>query len=155
MKLYEINNMIENFQFDIDEETGEIKNIDDLDELQMARDEKAENVALYIKNLNSDIEALKKEKAMFDTRIKQTQNKMESLKNYLKHCLKGDVLYTTRCTVSYRKSETVECDNLDMVPSKYLKYSAPTLDKKAVKDAIKNGLVTGCRLKEHVNITIK
>ena len=61
-KLYEIMNEIENFDFEIDEETGEILNFDALDRLQVARDVKIENLCLWVKNLKSDAEAYKAEK---------------------------------------------------------------------------------------------
>ena len=48
MTLYEIDKQISEFPFDVDENSGEILNIEDFEALQMARDEKVENVALYI-----------------------------------------------------------------------------------------------------------
>ena len=58
MNLYEINSQIENFEFKIDEETGEVLNMNELNELKMSKDEKIENIALWIKNLKSDEKAL-------------------------------------------------------------------------------------------------
>ena len=51
MTLYEIDKQISEFPFDVDENSGEILNIEDFEALQMARDKKIENVALYIKEL--------------------------------------------------------------------------------------------------------
>ena len=53
MTLFEINKAILDFEFEVDEETGELLYAQDLDELQMARDEKFEKVGLWIKNLNA------------------------------------------------------------------------------------------------------
>lgn len=57
--LYEINQEILNC---VDMETGEIIDMDKLGELQLAFDVKVENIALWIKNLLSDAEAIKAEK---------------------------------------------------------------------------------------------
>ena len=53
MNLFDVNSDIENFEFKCDEETGEILNLDELDNLKMQKDEKIENIALYIKNLKA------------------------------------------------------------------------------------------------------
>lgn len=57
MTLYEINNAILEC---VDMETGEIIDSDKLSELQIALDEKIENVALWIKDLKAEAEAIKK-----------------------------------------------------------------------------------------------
>ena len=51
MNLFEIENEIMNCW---DQETGEILDSDRLDQLEMERDTKIENIALYIKNLTAD-----------------------------------------------------------------------------------------------------
>lgn len=64
MNLYEIDaRIMEAFEAAVDEETGEIVNEEAyaaLDALQEARDEKIENVLLWIKDLKSDAEQLQK-----------------------------------------------------------------------------------------------
>ncbi len=156
MTLYEINEAIANFQFVIDEETGEIMNTMQLDELEMARDEKAENVALFVKNLRAEAEAIKAEEKALASRRRQTERKAESLAEYLQYCLDGDKLRTPKVAVSYRKSQRVECDDIGAVPEKYLRFKAPELDKTAIKEALKHGETdTGCRLEEYTSMSIK
>ena len=46
MTLYEIDKALADFEFEIDEDTGEILNAADLDELNLARDQKIENIGL-------------------------------------------------------------------------------------------------------------
>ena len=65
--LYEIDNAIMEC---IDFETGEIVDFERLEELQMERERKLENVALWIKNLKSDADAIKAEKQVLDEREK-------------------------------------------------------------------------------------
>ena len=93
MNLFEIENEIMNCW---DQETGEILDSDRLDQLEMERDTKIENIALYIKNLTADAEALKAEKQSFAERQKAAENKVESLKKYLATYLAGQKFSTPR-----------------------------------------------------------
>ena len=63
--LYEINNAIMQC-FDL--ETGELTDAESFDRLQMERDLKIENIALWYKNLVSDAAAYKAEKEAFAER---------------------------------------------------------------------------------------
>ena len=155
MTLYEINQQIAEFNFQIDEETGEILNTMQLDELIMAREDKAENVALFIKNLRAEAEAIKAEEKALASRRKQTERKAESLAEYLQYCLDGDKLKTPKVSVSYRKSDQVWCDDINEVPKKFLRIRDPELDKTAIKKAIKAGEETGCRLETYTNMIIR
>lgn len=140
----------------IDLETGEILDLDKLEALQLERDTKLENIALWYKNLLSDAAAYKAEKDKFAEREKAAKNKAESLKKYLDASLGGQKFNTTRVAVSYRKSTTLEYDGLADVPEEYLKYSDPTLDKTAITKELKDGKeIAGFHLKEHQNIQIK
>ena len=75
--LYELERALAEFELEIDEETGEILNADELDALQMERDIKIENIALWIKNLKADAEAYKKEKESFYQKERAAKNKAE------------------------------------------------------------------------------
>lgn len=154
--LYEINEKLLNFEFEIDEETGEILNAGELDNLELARDEKIENLCLYIKNLRADSEALKAEKEVFAQREKASKNKADRLASYLQAMLNGDTYKSLKAEVSYRKSESVECDDIALVPADFLRYKDPELNKTEVKKALKNGVdVRGCHLKTNINMQIK
>lgn len=151
--LYKINQEILDC---IDLETGEIVDTDKFDRLQLERNDKLENIALYYKNLLSDAAAFKAEKDAFAEREKQAKSKADSLKNYLDASLKGSKFETTRVNIGYRKSKSLEYDGIADVPEDYLKHSDPTIDKKAITDAIKSGeVVEGFTLKENNNIQIK
>lgn len=155
-RLYEIMREIEDFRFEIDEETGEILNADDLDMLELERDEKIENICLWIKNLRSDAKAYKDEEAAFREKRKKAETRAESLKRYIDRLLDGNKFKTNRVQVSYRDSESVVCSNILAVDSDYLRYGDPELDKTKIKKAIKEGIeVKGCRLQHKRNIQIK
>lgn len=151
--LYEIDNAILDC---IDMETGEILDPEKLEELQMERDQKIENIALWYKNLISDAEAYKAEKNSFADKEKAAKNRAESLKKYLDYALAGDKFKTVRVNISYRRSESVECEDIQVVPRDYVVYGEPKLDKTAIKQAIKAGEeVQGCEVVEKQNIQIK
>ena len=155
MKLYEIVEELRNFQFDVDEETGEILNADELDKLELARNEKIENICLMIKNLKADAAAYKAEKDSFAEKEKRAKSEADRLADYLQRMLDGETFKSTRASVTYRKSEAVECD-MELVPDYYLRYKEPEPDKAKIKKAIKSGIeVDGCCLVENISMQIK
>lgn len=159
MTLYEINTeLAQLIESSIDPETGEIKEeaFDKLEELQMEWDQKVENIGCFIKNLRADAEALKQEKMNLAKRQQYAENKAERLKKYLDDMLAGQTYSSPRVDIKYRKSTQVKCDDITVVPDKYLKVKDPELDKVAIKDALKNGeQVEGCHLEETRSIQIK
>lgn len=140
----------------IDMETGEVIDLEKLDQLEMDRERKIENIALWIKNLLSDAEALKNQKQIFADRQKVAENKAESLKQYLNNYLAGQKFSTDKVAISFRKSTAVNITDPLQIPKEYLKYSDPTIDKEAIKKAITQGsVVGGAELVESQNIQIK
>ena len=153
MKLYEINEQIIAC---IDNETGEIIDTDKLNELQIAKDEKIENLALWYKDLIAEANALKEEREAFAEREKAAKNKAESIKNYLSYVLNGENFKTTKCALSFRKSEKTVIDDIYSIPENFLKYSEPKADLTEIKKAIKNGEeIKGAHIEETQNIQIK
>lgn len=154
--LYELVKEIENFDLQIDEETGELLNIDELDALQLEKDAKVENICLWIKNLKSDAEAYRTEKKAFEQKIRAAENKAAKLTAYVDYILAGNKFKSSKVSVSYRKSEQIECADLLDVDVDYLRYKEPELDKKKIKEAIKAGIeVKGCQLVERQNLQIR
>ena len=152
--LYEIDQAI---MVCVDAETGEIIDSEALDALLMQRDDKLEAVACWIKNLQSDALAYKAEKEAFAARQKAAENKVESLKRYLADALQGQKFSTAKCAVSFRKSTTLEVEDVKFVPAEWLKVQTSVEpDKVAIKEAIKAGQeISGCKLIENLNIQIK
>ena len=161
MNLYEINLAIEKaFDEAIDPETGEILSenaLAYLDELEMARDTKIENIGCWIKNLDAEAEALKKEKQAFADRQKRAEKKSASLRRYLSSVLDGQKFQTEKVAISFRKSESVQIDDESQIPAPYIKQKIETMpDKTAIKKAIKAGVVLpGASLVESQNVQIK
>lgn len=141
----------------IDFETGEILDEDQLERLQIERDDKIENVACFIKNLNADIKALKEEEQSLAERRKAKENKVEQLKKYLAGALNNTPFESTRARIGFRRSTAVEIVDEAIIPKKYLnKEVVVKVDKKAIGEALKQGVsVKGAELKENFNIQIK
>ena len=158
MKLYEIDNAILEC---IDMETGEVIDTERLDALNMERDAKIENVACWIKDLKAEAEAIKAEKLALAERQKVAENKVESLKRWVAYALGGQKFSTAKCDVSFRNTESVEVteEGLEVLMKEHdelLTYKAPEPNKKAIKDALKDGLsVAGVELVRNTNVIIK
>lgn len=153
MNLYEIDSAIMDC---VDMETGEIIDMEALENLQMERDQKIENIGCWIKNLLADAKALKEEKDNLTARQKSAENKASSLKAYLSSYLNGEKFKTAKVAISYRKSDSVDIAEGAVIPEKYLKYSDPTPDKIGLKTALKAGEeLPGISIVTSSNIQIK
>ena len=152
--LYEIDQSI---MACIDGETGEVIDPEALDALMMEREQKLENVALWVKNLEADALAYKAEAATFTARQKAAESKITSLKAYLTRALDGQKFSTGKCVVSFRASEQVSIPDESIVPEQFLVESVTVRpDKAAIKKAIQAGIaVNGCELVKNQNISIK
>ena len=153
MNLYEIDNAILNC---VDEETGEIVQPEMLNDLEMARDIKVENIACWIKDCLAEAKALKEEKENLNARQKAAEKKAEDLKKYLANYLAGEKFKTARVSVSFRKSKQVIVQDVWKIPEDFRRYSEPTANKEMLKKALVNGeKIVGAKLVENINIQIK
>lgn len=153
--LYELNEAIENFDLKVDDETGEIINLSELEELELEREEKVENIALWIKNLVAESTAIQAEMKNLRARSQAAQNKADRLKNYLTLCLGGKKFSTPRVSVSYRKSKAVNITDLLALPEKYQKVDIAA-EKLEIKKALEAGEdVPGAELEERESTIIK
>ena len=155
--LYEIDKKIlECITNCIDPDTGEITNSEQLEALQMERQTKLENVALYIKNLKADAAMYKAEKQAFAERQAAAEKRAESLSEWLKKALDGQKFKTEKTEVNFRKTQKVEVIDIWELNEDYVKYSDPTPDKAAIKRAIKAGEdVKGAKLIDDISMTVK
>lgn len=141
----------------IDQETGELIDFERFESLQMERNQKIENVALWVKNLQSDALAYKAEKEAFAEREKAATKKAEQLKEWLAKVLEGQKFSTGKCAVSFRKSTKLEVlDELSIPDDLMVKTVTVKPDAYAIKTLMKDGMVVpGCRLVENLNTQIK
>lgn len=156
MTLYEINEQIRNaIELGFDPETGEILDESALEQLQMDKDEKIENICLYIKDLVAESKALADEAKALSERKDRSAKKAESLKNYLQIMLDGQKWKSSKAAVSYRKTQSVVVDDLEALKPEFLRIKKEA-DKTAIKEVLKAGAaVSGAHLEEKQSMSIK
>jgi hypothetical protein len=155
MKLYEIMQELELAL--TPDENGEItqEQIDAFEQLELAKNEKIENIACWIKNLRSDANALWAEGKILSDRANVKDNQADRLESFLSSFLKGEKFESSKCRISYRKSEQIEITNDKLLPKKFWVVKKD-ISKKLIKDAILAGQkVKGASLVEKQNIQIK
>lgn len=161
MNIWSIDNAIqEAWERYLDVETGEILEesaFADIEALEMERDRKIENVALWIKNVKAEAEAVKAEKMALAERQAKLERKAESLKRYLAMALHGEKWNNSpKVTINFRKSEVVDVESGAWLDDEYLTFSDPTPNKTAIKKALKSGVeIIGCKLTQKSNVIIK
>lgn len=161
MQLYKIARSIQNcFKTPtgeyIDTDTGEVLDEEYLNGLRIAKTRKVENIACWIKNLEAEAEAYRKEEESFRIRRKQAESKVESLKRYLTNWVAGERIDTDRCRVTWRRSISVEIQDESRVPEDYKKEKViVNIDKVSIKKALTGGKdVPGASLLEKQNVQI-
>lgn len=158
MTIYEINkamqDILDGFEV-IDEETGEIMDLSSLDELQMLKEEKCENLACYIKSLKAEADAIAAEAKKLRERHAAIEKKRERLTQYLSDSLAGEKLKSARVSVSYRRSESVNVLDVSVLPEDLCKVKVEP-DKEAIKKLLKAGeSVDGAELVSNTSTIIK
>jgi len=131
----------------VDMETGEILDTDRLNALQMERDKKLEGVALWVKDLSAEANAVKEEADKLLARKRALDNKITAIKSWLLIALGGEKLKTPRCNVyqthSQRLAVADECELINIIqtlddPQRFLRFRMPELKKDEIKKAIKD-----------------
>lgn len=166
--LYEINQeLLACIELDngdvINTETGEVLSADALDELKMARDEKIENIACQVKNLDAEAEDIKIEMGCLMERRKRAERKAAWLRDYLTNNLHMSKFRSARCEIRFIKSHPLEIEDESAFRvwaathrPEMLRIKEPEIDKTEVKKAIKGGEeIPGAALAEKLTINIK
>lgn len=124
---------------------------DTLECVELAFEDKADNIACYIKNLNAEAAAIKAEEEKLAERRKSKEKEAERLQSYLADMLQRtgfDKVETARNKITFRKNppKVVFADEKAFIDwavsndkSYYLNYGKPTINKTNVKDAINGG----------------
>lgn len=144
----------------VDEETGEVFSPEDIDEVQASFEEKAENVALFVKNLEAEAKALRDEEESLRARRVRKERHAERLKTYLLDCMNNvgkRSFETSKAAMSLRRVKSVHIADESAVPPEYCKTTVKTApDKRAIGYALKEGKsVPGCAFAERDSISIK
>lgn len=179
--LYQINEKVDSImakiQSSFDESTGEIIDEElyiesqrELDNLEIAQNDKIENIACYIKNLHSDVFAIENEIKTLSQRKKVKENQLKRIKEYLANFLKLKgikKIETPKTIISFRKSEVLEITDeeeaIEWCRHRGFLKEKPEIDKTEVKKYIKNLIEIGdedlcpseIRIVEKQNLQIK
>lgn len=166
MTLYEMSNELLDAYYliasgqAVDEETGEVDPVvmGQIEMTEKEADKKIESIAVFIKQLKSDAEALKQEKNNLEKRQKTMTNTAERLEQYLLNNMllqKKEYFSTTKARVTIRNSEYVNITDQNKIPKEYIRVKEE-VNKVDIKNALKLGEhIDGCELATRKNINIK
>lgn len=160
--LYEIDADIINC---VDIETGEIIDVERLEALNIERDAKIEGVALYVKQLQAEADAIKAEEKALAERRKKKEKLLTGYSEWLRNVLSGQSFETAKVALGFRKSTVCEVTGCELDLIEYLekngfddciKYGAPEISKSKITKLLKDGkTIPGAVLVERNNLQIK
>lgn len=159
MTIYQIDDAIQALV----NEDGEIEDWEKLDQLQMARDQKIENVACMLKNNKAMQDAIRAEVKSLGERVSSLESEEQRLKDYLSYALAGNKFESAKAKVSYRKSEAVEIPDEEYFiqlhkgdPGLVTRKETWKINKMTVKEKLKYGAkIDGAILVERQNVQVK
>lgn len=157
MNLYELSLAFQEVQnMDLDPEVMK----DTLDSIEDAIENKAENIAKLIRNLESDVSAYKEEEDRLKTKRQSTENKVKWLKTYLEDNMKstGKTKFKSGMfNFSIQKNPaSVNITDEKAIPEEFLIQQPPKVDKTSLKEILKRGIeVPGTELKQTEGLRIR
>ncbi len=157
MNLYELSVAFQEVQnMDLDPEVMQ----DTLDSIEDAIENKAENIAKLIRNLESDVTAYKEEEDRLKTKRQATENKVKWLKTYLEDNMKltGKTKFKSGMfNFSIQKNPaSVNITDEKAIPEEFLIQQPPKVDKTSLKEILKRGIeVPGAELKQTEGLRIR
>ena len=110
--------------------------------------------------MDADVDTIDAEIKRLQNAKKQREKASEYLKDRIKHAMELfsiDELKTPLVKINFRKSESVEVDDVNQLPSLYKVVKVTEqADKAAIKAALKDGAdIIGCSIVQHRNLQIK
>lgn len=157
MNLYELSVAFQEVQnMDLDPEVMQ----DTLDSIEDAIENKAENIAKLIRNLESDVSAYKEEEDRLKTKRQATENKVKWLKTYLEDNMKltGKTKFKSGMFNFSIQKNPASVNILDerIIPEEFLIPQLPKIDKTSLKEILKRGIeVPGAELKQTEGLRIR
>ena len=166
MKLYEIaNDYLSLLQAIENDELPEEAIADTLEAITAELEDKVDNIACLLKNLDAEIVAIKAEETRLAERRKTKERQFERIKEYLAVTLQNaniEKVETARNRITFRKSESVSLNEDAFIEwaranrDDLLTYSEPKANKTAIKSALKEGAeIVGAELQVNNKIQIK
>lgn len=157
--LYDLTNQYQQL-LELESEIDEQTFIDTLQSIDEAIEDKAENLAKVIKEMEATITTVANEVNRLQSKKQVVANRVSNLKTYLqgemekvnKTKIKGELF-----TVNIQNNPpSLRVDRTDNIPKDFFIEQEPTLDKKALKEAVKNGeVIEGVELKQTRSLRIR
>lgn len=157
--LYDLTNQYQQL-LELESEIDEQTFIDTLQSIDEAIEDKAENLAKVIKEMEATITTIANEVNRLQSKKQVVANRVSNLKTYLqgemekvnKTKVKG-ALFTVNIQ---NNPPSLRVDRTDNIPKDFFIEQEPTLDKKALKEAVKNGeVIEGVELKQTRSLRIR
>ena len=164
MHLYEMANEYRALQSAIEQGLiAEDEIAESLEAVALPIEERVDNLATWVKELEGDINTLATEIKRLQERKKAAEALQERIKDSIMHAMvvTNAYKYEGRNKVTSRKSKKVVVyDMWALINSpdadNYLRYKDPEVNKVAVADALKNGVdVKGCSLEDNLSVIIR
>jgi hypothetical protein len=134
---------------------------DTLEALGGELEDKAVNVAKFLRNIEANAEAIRRAEIEMSKRRKSLENRVQYLKNYLKGSMEHSGITKIECPyfkLSIQKNPaSVNVYNEEAVPPQFkIAVTSWKVDKAAIKTAINSGqTVTGAELTNSTRLAIK
>ena len=157
--LYELTDRYQQL-LELESEIDEQTFIDTLQSIDGAIEDKAENLAKVIKEMEATITTIANEVNRLQSKKQGVANRVSNLKTYLqgemekvnKTKIKGELF-----TVNIQNNPpSLLVNRTDNIPKDFFIEQEPTLDKKALKEAVKNGeVIEGVALAQTRSLRIR
>jgi len=162
MNIYQIQHEYLLLVNQIIENGGEVTPQQELN-LQITRDQlqdKGTNYAFVIKKLDAECDIIDAEIKRLSQLKKVRQNLAERLKANISHAMhtfEVDKIESPLIKLSFRKSQSVEVDDVNSLPTEYKTIKVTEqADKMKIKQALQNGeQIQGCSIITNTNLQIK
>lgn len=161
LEIYKINRKLEEL---VDPETGEVLELEAFEQLYTERIEMIEDMVLLYKNTVAEAEAVKAEADKLDQRSRLLREQADKLREHIRVSLNGEKFSTPRCTVTFRKSSSLDISDIDALidwaertgHDECVRYKPPEVAKQAVTDLLKQGIqVPHAKIKVKKSVIIK
>lgn len=164
MNLYQLHEGYLNL-VEVLENAGEDENLrelvtNSLNEIEDNIKDKADNVVRFIRNLESEANAIKEEEKRLAEMRKKREKQVENLKQYLFDFTKvadGQKIKGSIFTVSIKKNPaSVVIDDLEAIPEEYKRVKTVVeANKTLLKKVLKENEVAGAHLEQKESLNIK
>lgn len=160
MKLYELTQNYINLQDLLEDETISQDLIEKaMKEVSEDIEEKAENYAAIMKNLEAEAEALEKEEKRLAARKSSLRNRNKILKDNLENSMKatGKTKFKTRLfSFNIAKNPpSLDIADEELIPDKYIVYTKSTAKKTMIDDLKQGVVIKGVKLKQTESLRIR